>query len=151
MEVGIALPVSKWLLNEKRSQPFALLLSALMMSGGATATIAQPMPQPSGSGDYYRNEAPRRATDAPAGLSPGSLWQVVTVGLNCRQSPTTGSPIMAQFAQGDILQVEVYRGGSDEVLLNAKDANGKPWMPVRRSDGVCYVRANQRYIQPLEN
>lgn len=58
---------------------------------------------------------------------------------------------MRTFQSGDILQVEVYRGGSDEVLLNVVDAAGKPWMPVRgsRIADRCYVRANQRYIQPL--
>ncbi|MDX2242785.1 MAG: hypothetical protein NW224_19015 [Leptolyngbyaceae cyanobacterium bins.302] len=62
---------------------------------------------------------------------PGSLWRVVSPALNCRRQPNASSPVMRQYKAGDILQVEVYRGGSDEVHLNAKDATGKPWMRVR--------------------
>jgi len=121
--------------------------------------IAQParLPAslPDSQRDYYRNEVPRRAVPLPGGwperLSAGSLWQVVSVGLNCRRSPGAGYSIVRQFSQGDRLEVEVGRGGSDEVLQNAVDRNGKPWMPVRgaSSSDICYVRANSRYIQPL--
>lgn len=52
---------------------------------------------------------------------------------------------------GELLEVEVYRGGSDEVFVNRLDRKGKPWMPVRGRDiqDICYVRANSRYIQPF--
>jgi hypothetical protein len=56
-----------------------------------------------------------------------------------------------QFKKGTILQSDVGRGGSDEVVINGKDKQGKPWMRVRSVAGEtynCNVRANSRYIQP---
>jgi hypothetical protein len=120
----------------------------------ATIVVAQPaMPQPDRTGDYWSNEAPLKGR-VPQGsrLMPGSLWQVVSGGLNCRRKPRANQPVVRQFGQGAILQAEVYRGGSDEVLQNSRDASGKPWMWVRanslRLEDACYVRANRRYIQP---
>lgn len=105
---------------------------------------------PDAQGDYFRNEAPVKGT-APRPLMPGSLWRVTAATLNCRHQPSLTGAIVRTFQQGAIVQVEVYRGGADEVLLNVVDADGKPWMPVRgqRLADRCYVRANQRYIQPL--
>ncbi len=130
------------------------ILAGLLVACLVLPAIAQtPLPQPDRHGDYYSNDAPAKGTvPVDSKLSPGSLWRVVSQGLNCRRSPAQRTAITRQFQRGDILQVEVYRGGSDEVLLNAKDASGKPWMPVRgkNSNQVCYVRANNRYIQPLK-
>jgi len=125
-----------------------------LLSSGAIA-LAQTA-QPDANGDFARNETPIRGTVPPESkLSPGSLWRVVSPGLNCRRQANASSPIVRHFKAGDTLQVEVYRGGSDEVLLNAKDGTGKPWMYVRAAsfklDDACYVRANRRYIQPITN
>ncbi len=119
----------------------------LSLSAGA---LAQVVPRSDSKGDYYRNETSVQGT-AASPLSPGSLWQVTTTGLSCRRQPGVNAPIVRQYKLGDVLEVEVYRGGSDEVLLNAKDASGKPWMPVRgrNFDDRCYVRANSRYIRPM--
>lgn len=107
-------------------------------------------------GDYSSNEAPKKGTVSNSPLIPGSLWRVIVNGLNCRSAPGTENPIVHQFTQGQVIQVEVGRGGSDEVLQNVRDRTGKPWMWVR--GGIhyssetpslqCYVRANTRYIQP---
>lgn len=129
-------------------------LSVMMIvaSGGAIG-LAQTA-KPDANGDYSRNETSIQGK-VPSGskLVPGSLWRVVSPVLNCRRQPNASSPIRRQYKAGDILQVEVYRGGSDEVLLNTKDATGKPWMSVRATsfklNDACYVRANQRYIQPV--
>jgi hypothetical protein len=105
--------------------------------------------EPDRNGDYFRNEAPIQA-ERPYN-SPGSLWQVVSPGLNCRRESGTEFPIVRSFKEGTILQVNVGRGGSDEVLINAKDQQGKPWMSVRNEAGEsyeCSVRANSRYIKP---
>jgi hypothetical protein len=136
-----------------------IALAVLIFSSSAPVAIAQPdplpqpapLPQPNSNGNYYRNEAPLKAASTANHSAAGSLWQVVSIGLNCRSNPSTSQPVIRQFAQGDVLQAEVYRGGSDEVLQNAIDSQGKPWMPVRGADpsDVCYVRANSRYIQPL--
>jgi hypothetical protein len=101
-------------------------------------------------GNYYNNEGYVRSVHSQS--AAGSLWRVVVSdGLNCRRSASLGSSIIRTYSFDAILEVELYRGGSDEVLINALDENGKPWMPVRGKDfnSVCYVRANNRYIQPF--
>lgn len=137
-----------------------VLTTLLILSAAASAGIGRSadMNLPDRAGDYYRNEAPIKGNARPP-LMAGSLWQVVAVEVACRRAPNMKAAIVRQLKRGDILQSEVYRGGSDEVLLNVKDANGKPWMPVRgqhsnqpnqqRSSHLCYVRANHRYIQPV--
>lgn len=134
---------------------FVLLLAMVMVV--PASTIAQThtsIPQADQNGDYAHNEAPIQGTVPPGSrLMAGSLWQVVSPRLNCRQRPGTSSPVVRQFQAGDRLQAEVGRGGSDEVLINARDAAGKPWMGVRsktfKLEDACYVRANHRYIRPI--
>jgi hypothetical protein len=133
-----------------------LALAVLLMASGSAIALAQsPIPQPDQSGDYFTNAGPILGTVPPnnSKLSPGSLWEVVTPVLNCRRKPDINSPRMRQFKSGDRLQAEVFRGGSDEVLINAKDAKGKTWMAVRsktfKPEDHCYVRANRRYIKPV--
>jgi hypothetical protein len=120
-----------------------LLLSVLPISVQAQTTDLQ--------GNYSKNETPVKAR-SNSRLASGSLWRVVVFdGLNCRQSANLQSSIVRTYLKDAVLEVEVYRGGSDEVLINPLDENGKPWMPVRGNniEDVCYVRANSRYIQPV--
>jgi hypothetical protein len=141
--------VTRW--NGSGSQlPANGLLLLAALSASSLALAAPPLPQPDRQGDYYSNEAPVKG-QAPPPLMAGSLWQVVALQLNCRRDPGLNQPIVRQFIQGDWLQAEVYRGGSDEVLLNALDGTGKPWMPVRGKTwrDRCFVRANHRFIQPV--
>jgi len=132
-----------------------LIIATLLMVN--TSAIAQtPIPKPDQNGDYFSNETPIQGRVPPnSRLSPGSLWQVISPRLNCRRQASASAPIVRQFKSGDILQAEVFRGGSDEVLSNAKDANGKPWMWVRaktfRLEDACHVRANRRYIKPVSS
>ncbi|MFO0211190.1 MAG: hypothetical protein ACK53E_10525 [Pseudanabaena sp.] len=121
-----------------------LLLSSLPFFAHAQVPV-------DAQGNYYRNETSVQAENNSSKLSPGSLWLVRVDGLNCRQLASIDSPIVRVYAADSLLEVEMYRGGSDEVLVNPLDYNGKPWMPVRgiRSEDVCFVRANSRYIQPL--
>jgi hypothetical protein len=131
-----------------------LSLTTWVAQQGAIAALTEPYPLPDRQGDYYTNHTPLKGKVPKASkLMPGSLWLVVSAGLNCRRSLTTKSAIVRQFKRGDVLQAEVARGGSDEVLQNAKDTEGRPWMPVRpksleRKD-ICYVRANNRFLQPV--
>ncbi|UBF25724.1 hypothetical protein K9N68_29925 [Kovacikia minuta CCNUW1] len=113
--------------------------------------LAQTVPQPDPNGDYFSNEAPLKRKNPPPKMQAGSLWRVVSFSLNCRATPGVSQPVVRQYKQGSILEADVGRGGSDEVLMNAKDANGKPWMAVRGQsvENRCYVRANSKYIHPL--
>jgi hypothetical protein len=129
-----------------------VLTAAFFATSFSTIVLAQPITnQPDRQGDYYSNEAPVKGK-APRLLMAGSLWRVVVVNLNCRRNFGTTHAIVRRFKHGDVLQAEVYRGGSDEVLRNSIDRSGNPWMPVRGKtmNDRCYVRANQRYIQPLK-
>lgn len=102
-------------------------------------------------GNYASNETPVKAAHSSP-YAAGSLWQVVVAdGLNCRRSASLQSSIVRTYLIDTLLEVEVYRGGSDEVLVNPLDENGRPWMPVRgkNAEDVCYVRANSQYIQPV--
>ncbi|PZV16179.1 MAG: hypothetical protein DCF20_08525 [Pseudanabaena sp.] len=102
-------------------------------------------------GNYYRNETNVHATRSSR-YGTGSLWRVVVGKLNCRQEPSMDSQVKRTYVAGDLLEVQIYRGGSDEVFINPKDKNGKPWMPVRNgnsSEKTCYVRANSRFISPV--
>lgn len=101
--------------------------------------------------DWFSNDGPVRAAPIPGPMTPGSLWRVVGGSLNGRVTP--GGRVVRVFPRGTVLQADVGRGGSDEVLVNALDAAGKPWMRVRTKQGVdlnCYVRANGKYLQPVK-
>lgn len=129
----------------------AWLVAVLVASGHGVVTQIE-FATADRNGDFYGNLTPVQGMVPPGSkLSPGSLWQVVSPGLNCRRAADGKAAVVRQFARGDVLQVEVFRGGSDEVLVNAKDGQGKPWMPVRGKtlSDLCYVRANQRYIKPV--
>lgn len=122
-----------------------------MLLLGVLPAAVQAQAQADLQGNYFRNETMVKATSRDSKLSAGSLWLVRVDGLNCRRAANINSPIVRIYDVGAVLEVEVYRGGSDEVLVNALDRNGKPWMPVRGKnvEGVCFVRANSRYIQPF--
>ncbi len=126
----------------------ALTYSMLLLVMFPNALQAQAIAD--SKGNYYRNETDVQAPSRFSKLSSGSLWRVVVDELNCRQDKSIFSPVIRTYLANALLEVEVYRGGSDEVNVNPLDLNGKPWMPVRGKDSedVCYVRANSRFIQP---
>ena len=137
-----------------------LLLVALPVSYLPTSLQAQTIPEitPDRYGNYYSNESNVQSNESNvqakvtnSQLAAGSLWRVAADALNCRRSASITSNIVRTYLIGELLEVEVYRGGSDEVLINPLDKNGKPWMPVRGKniEDICYVRANSRYIQPF--
>jgi len=103
--------------------------------------------------DYFSNQGPVQASQPTGARSAGSLWQVVAGSLNGRATPTAQGRVVRVFGRGTVLQADIGRGGSDEVLRNAVDSEGHPWMRVRTREGQdlnCYVRANGRFIRPVE-
>jgi hypothetical protein len=135
-------------------QRLTVLPLTILAVTGTPSVLAQPLaiPQPDRNGNYLRNDTPFTGT-APSRLMHSSLWQVVSLGLNCRRGFGQRYEITRQFNRGALLQAEVGRGGSDEVLFNPKDEKGQPWMPTRSPQGQNYnryVRANHRYIQPYQ-
>lgn len=112
-----------------------------------------PVPQSDRNGDYFSNEGPILGTQ-PSGSRNmrGGLWRVQPAKLNCHSGIGLKHKVVRQFKPGERLQADIGRGGSDEVLINGKDKNGKPWMRVRSATGEaynCYVRANHSYIRPI--
>lgn len=128
-----------------------LLLAVLPVTFLPSAAVQAEVAVPDRLGNYYRNETGVQAQRQEQ-WGTGSLWQVVVDRLNCRQEPSIDSPVQRTYSANDILEVQIYRGGSDEVLINALDQNGRPWMQVRyiaSSKDACYVRANSRFIRPV--
>jgi hypothetical protein len=135
-----------------RLHPITAVLITIALISANSVSAQDAFAKPDRNGDYFGNDAPIKGKKpANSKIMVGSLWQVVSPGLNCRVSTGTQSPIVRSFKKGAILQANVGRGGSDEVLLNGKDQQGKPWMRVRSAAGEdyeCAVRANNRYIKP---
>lgn len=107
---------------------------------------------PDQRGDFRSNEGPVFG-QVQRPDSPGALWVVVADWVPCRRDADPEAKLVTRFKKGTILQADVGRGGSDEVLINALDRNGRPWMRVRDEQGKAfegYVRAHIRYIKPLE-
>jgi hypothetical protein len=130
-----------------------LTLAAIAIAMTATQALAIELPPEKAdrNGDYFNNHAPVQGKVIGRGNMAGSLWQVVASGLNCRSDAGMQSPVVRSFSRGTVLQANVGRGGSDEVVINGKDKQGKPWMRVRSEAGEsyeCAVRANSRYIKP---
>jgi hypothetical protein len=129
------------------------LITIAVTATSANANVDLFSAKPDRNGDYFSNYAPIQAKSPTGRMMAGSLWQVVASGLNCRSDVGAGTqyPIVRSFKKGTILQADVGRGGSDEVHINWKDKQSKPWMRVRSEAGEsynCLVRANSRYIKP---
>ena len=129
-----------------------LLLAVLPVTLLPVNVVQAEVAVPDKQGNYYRNET---NVKSPRGdrYGTGSLWRVVVEGLNCRKEPSIDSPVQRTYAANEIIEVQIGRGGSDEVLINARDKNGRPWMQVRyrpSTSEACYVRANSRFIQPVK-
>lgn len=127
-----------------------VVLMSVLLGVGATTAIAQvaEVPRPNANGDYRT-----AMVQGNRGMYPNRKWLVTdSSDLNCRVSPNgvvrsqivPGAIVTAQFAQGDAIVLQ----------------NGSPWLRVRGTDalafpvrgqslGTCFVRANVRYVAPI--
>lgn len=153
--------------------PHRLLLSLILLLSPIPDAIAQPTatttesvhqtllaqaaPQPTAnaSGDYTQRTSHQR-------------WLVIDpdpAGLNCRWSrsiPSDWYAPHAQWPQMNVLQWQIVRRFPRNTVLTANttpagfatlsDARGLPWLKVSMgsADQICLVRANRRYIRPIE-
>ncbi len=129
----------------KKTLAIVLLLTALSQ--------AQPA-QPNRQGEYEWNtwdNAAIRTGRVDQGMMAGTLWRVIAP-TQAMSEPRSDSRVVKTFQPGTILQADVGRGGSDEVLRNASDKKKNFWMRVRDENGRplnCYVHANSAIIVPV--
>lgn len=108
-------------------------------------------PQMDARGNWLTNAGPVYG-QVQSPQIPGALWRVVAPHLNCRTQPRRSAKVVHTFKRGALVQANLGRGGSDEVLYNALDLGKNPWMWVVGPQGqpyACFVRAHRSLIQPL--
>jgi len=117
-----------------------------------TPVLAQEaaVPRPNNNGDFMTARV-----RGVAGYYNNHKWLVTDlmdrVPLNCRRTPN--GEVQARLKSGATLTaIFSSRGNRDAITMN----NGKPWLRVRsvnpfhdRDSGICYVRANVKYIAPI--
>lgn len=112
------------------------------------------------NGDYFISNFP-----TSDGTHFDNRWKVMSSLLNCRLRAGTENMVLTQFPKDEILFVPVAFMRTSNVDPIYLDARGKPWMIVIGSgsnssgrgrfdrgrfgnDGVCFVRANQSFVNP---
>lgn len=126
-----------------------LLFGTLWGSSMAPAFAqAAEVPTPSRSGDFTTAKV-----QGNRGFYNNTKWLVTdTTALNCRTQPN-GSGVTLRWQPGAVVTaVFAEEGRGNAIAL----ANNQPWLRVRAIDpltnqnkGVCYVRANIRYVAPI--
>jgi hypothetical protein len=108
-------------------------------------TLVEPLPIADKNGDFTPQNSDTDLSET-SGFLTWPAWQVVSSDgeLNCREKPNSGAAIKFVYHTGrDRLQVET-RGGSAFQLTN-----GATWMQTVSPKGICYVRANSKFIKPI--
>ncbi|MEG4289277.1 hypothetical protein Q5692_33900 [Microcoleus sp. C2C3] len=143
-------------------------LVSLAVAGmsGMGANLASAIPAANQQGDY----------PVPAARQRGNRqvnWVVVdsdSQGLNCRMAQrfrsvsVDGIDASAELFErnkhnvSQWLLLTVFRGerlqavtGNNANKITIADPGGKPWLPIFTGKGNCFVRANSRFIKPIEN
>ncbi len=57
-------------------------------------------------------------------------------------------PVVTVFRGERFLQA-VTGNNANKIII--ADTQGKPWLPISTGKGNCFVRANSRFIKPIEN
>ncbi|MFM6197491.1 MAG: hypothetical protein ACKPEN_23900 [Planktothrix sp.] len=106
------------------------------------------VPTPNAKGDFVTAKV-----QGNRGLYNNIYWLVVDPeSLNCRNTPE--GTIKAKLDSGAIINAIFSNNGKGDAIVLK---NGQPWLKVesihpagsRFNSGVCYVRANLRYIAPI--
>ncbi len=115
------------------------------------AAIAQEAetPRTDASGNYSTAAVPGNRGNT----YPNKMWLVVANQLNCRVSPN--GAVRSSIASGAIITADFVE---QEAIVNHE---GSSWLRITGTDpfiyryrgqgslGTCFVRANQRYITPV--
>ncbi|MBD2481090.1 hypothetical protein [Planktothrix sp. FACHB-1365] len=106
------------------------------------------VPQANSKGDFVTAKV-----QGNRGLYNNIYWLVVDPeSLNCRNTPE--GTIKAKLVSGAIINALFSNNGKGDAIVLK---NGQPWLKVesihpggpRFNSGVCYVRANLKYIAPI--
>jgi hypothetical protein len=130
-----------------------MFVLAMGLNLGALAD--EKLPTPDSKGEYSQRTLHTRwqvVDSDPQGLNGRLAENFPRLYDDDRQPwPTTEAltwPVVERFRKGQIL--EAVRGNLGVMLI--KETSGRTWMMVRRSDGgICFVRANQRFIRPAKS
>ncbi len=106
------------------------------------------VPQPNAKGDFVTAKV-----QGNRGLYNNTYWLVVDPeSLNCRNTPE--GTVKVKLVTGAIINALFSNNGKGDAIVLK---NGQPWMKVESvnpagyqfNSGVCYVRANLKYIAPI--
>lgn len=124
------------------------LAMTLLFSSAAVAQMAS-VPTPDANGNFSTALQPGNRGD----VYPTRKWLVVDPDptyLNCRLQPN--GAVRLRVAPGAVLTAVFTEENGDAIVFTA----GQPWLRVSGTDplmigepGICYVRANARYIAPI--
>ncbi|HAN73519.1 MAG TPA: hypothetical protein DCQ51_02285 [Planktothrix sp. UBA8407] len=118
-----------------------------LVTGLAMAQMAE-VPRPNTKGDFITAKV-----QGNRGLYNNINWLVVDPQyLNCRNTPE--GTVKAKLDSGAIMTALFSNNGKGDAIVLK---NGQPWLKVesihpygsRLNSGVCYVRANLKYIAPI--
>ena len=124
------------------------MLCVLSISSTAYAQATE-VPRPNTNGDFLTTQM-----QGNRGTYQITRWIVVdrdSNGLNCRTPANRtimNGQIVARFSYGSVLEAVLEPGSTNAIITGD---NNRPWLQVRFSEteGTCYVRANAKYIAPI--
>ncbi|MDF0556404.1 hypothetical protein [Kamptonema sp. UHCC 0994] len=108
-------------------------------------TLVEPLPVADKNGNFTSQNSDNDLSET-AGFLTWPAWQVVSSDgeLNCRAQPNAEAAVKFVFRAGrDRLKAET-RGASA-----FQSSNGATWMRTVSPKGICYVRANSKFIKPI--
>ncbi|MEL7037301.1 MAG: hypothetical protein AAFO04_17005 [Cyanobacteria bacterium J06592_8] len=125
------------------------IIGILLTTSAGIAQIAE-VPSPNADGDFMSAKVLGNR-----GYYNNQIWLVVDLEyLNCRYTP--GGEVKTRLITGATMTAIFPQEGREDAIVIR---NGKPWLRVRSlnpnlsriDSGVCYVRANKKYIFPINN
>ncbi len=119
--------------------------NCLSMGQTFNIKLIESLPIADENGDFTRNNSDTDLSET-SGFLTWSKWEIVSSDgdLNCREKPDSDASIKSVFHAGRDRISPLTRGASAIELIN-----GETWMKIGTKMGICYVRANSKYIQPV--
>lgn len=123
----------------------SLAIGAICLTPKAAHAQAAEVPKPDAKGDFRTARVLGNR-----GYYPNTYWLVTDVNrLNCRTAPNGAMSL--RLEPGEVVTA-VFPNKQDAIVLD----KGTPWLRIkpipalpRRASNPCFVRANLRYIAPI--